>query len=76
MIEIRHLVGLIGSGFFFNSSTLFGVLIGSCVGRDKLDTLELSSLASMCDGMDGSMLGSWLKLEFIVFGLFSTCCSW
>ena len=37
---------------------------------DRLDTLELPSLSSMCDGMGGSMLGSRLKLEFIFFGLF------
>ena len=53
-----------------NHQILFGILIGSYVGKDKLDTLELSSLASMCDGICGSILGSWLKLEFIVFCLF------
>ena len=38
---------------FRNSSTLFGILVGSCVVMDRSDTLELSSLASKCVGIEG-----------------------
>ena len=61
---------------FRNSSTLFGSLVGSYVGIDRLNTLELSSLASMCDGIGDVVslcwFGSWLKLSLI----FSSACSY
>ena len=38
---------------FRNSSALFGILVGSFISMDRLDTLELSSLASMCVGIEG-----------------------
>ena len=59
---------------FRNQSTLFGSLVGSCVGMDRLDTLEISSLTSIRDGIRDLVslcwFGSWLKLEVIVFDIF------